>query len=145
MYWVNVLVVHVILMYWLPTFSYLTVADPSPDPICDPLSDDCSSSPPYLIEVMSQLLLLTVKTSELVEPASTTILLPLWVTPKAARPVDESVAAANIALLRNMTEMMGHSQKKRTLKKKSVRVTNVSRICTEKVDVTLVTTERRRA
>jgi len=80
----------------------LTVALPSPEEICDPLDDDCSSSPRYLIDVMSQLFALTVKTRAFVEPASTTMLSPLLVTPNAARTEEEYVAAANNALFSNM-------------------------------------------
>ena len=81
----------------------MTVALPSPEEICDPLDDDFNSSPRYLIDVMSQLFALTVKTRAFVEPASTTMLSPLLVTPNAARTEEEYVAAANNALFSNMS------------------------------------------
>lgn len=62
-----------------------TVAVPRPDEMCDPAAVDCNCTPRYKIDVMSQLAELTVKTNELAEPASTTMLLPVCVTPKAKR------------------------------------------------------------
>jgi hypothetical protein len=85
----------------------LTVAVPSPDEMCDPFSDDCNSSPRYLIEVISQLFALTVKMRGLDAPVSTTMLSPLCEAPKAASAEGESVAAANSALLNNMARDEG--------------------------------------
>lgn len=62
---------------------YVTVADPRPDEMCDPFSVDWNSSPRYLMEVISQLFALTVNVRALADPASTTMLSPLFVTPKA--------------------------------------------------------------
>ena len=74
--------------------------------MCDPLEEDCSSSPRYFMDVMSQLWPLTVKVRGLAEPASTTMLSPLLVTPKAASANEESVAAATNELLNNMAAAM---------------------------------------
>ena len=81
--------------------------------MCDPFSDDCNSSPRYLIEVISQLFALTVKMRGLVAPVSTTILSPLCEAPKAARAEGESVAAANSALQRARATMQQHLPAKR--------------------------------
>jgi hypothetical protein len=77
--------------------SDLTVAEPSPDEIWLPLELSCSSSPRNRIEVISQLPELTVIFKELVEPASTTMLLPLVVIPKAARAGEAKAKAAKRA------------------------------------------------
>ena len=61
-----------------------TVADPRPEEMCDPFEAYWNSSPRYLMDVISQLAPLTVKTRALLAPASTTKLLPDLVTPKAA-------------------------------------------------------------
>jgi len=74
-----------------------TVADPRPEEMCDPFEAYWNSSPRYLIEVMSQFAPFTVKTSALLEPASTTKLLPDLVTPKAASADEEREAAARKA------------------------------------------------
>jgi hypothetical protein len=79
-----------------------TVADPRPEEMCDPFEAYWNSSPRYLIDVMSQFAPLTVKTKALLEPASTTKLLPDLVTPKAASAEEEREAAARRAYLRIM-------------------------------------------
>ena len=86
----------------LPMIADETVADPRPEEMCDPLEAYWNSSPRYLIEVISQLAPLTVKTKALLEPASTTKLLPDLVTPKAASAEEEREAAARRADLRSM-------------------------------------------
>ena len=75
-----------------------TVAVPRPDEICVPVLWYWNSSPRYKIEVMSQEFLLTVTLNALSEPASTTILLPEVVIPKAASAEDEKAKVANSAL-----------------------------------------------
>lgn len=80
----------------------MTVADPRPEEMCDPLEAYWSSSPRYLIDVRSQFAPFTVKTKALLEPASTTKLLPDLVTPKAASAEEERVAAARRVDLRSM-------------------------------------------
>lgn len=74
--------------------SLTTVAEPRPDEMWLPLELSCSSSPRNRIEVMSQLAELTVICSALVEPASTTMLLPLVVIPNAARAGEAKARAA---------------------------------------------------
>jgi hypothetical protein len=69
--------------------SDFTVADPRPEEMCDPFEGYWNSSPRNLIEVMSQLLPLTVNTNALLEPASTMWLSPLRVTPKAEEMVND--------------------------------------------------------
>ena len=81
-----------------------TVAEPRPEEICDPFEAYWNSSPRYLIEVMSQFAPFTVKTKALLEPASTTKLLPDLVTPKAASTEEERVAVASKPDLRSMTD-----------------------------------------
>jgi hypothetical protein len=63
--------------------SYLTVAVPSPEDMCEPVDGYCSSSPRYLIDLISQLFALTVKIRALLEPASTVIRSPFCDAPKA--------------------------------------------------------------
>jgi hypothetical protein len=70
--------------------------------MCDPFEPYWNSSPRYLIDVRSQFAPFTVKTRALLEPASTTKLLPDLVTPKAASTEEEKVAAARRVDLRNM-------------------------------------------
>lgn len=79
-----------------------TVADPSPEEMCDPFEAYWNSSPRYFIDVISQFAPFTVKTRALLDPASTTKLLPDFVTPKAASAVEVKVAAATKADLRSM-------------------------------------------
>jgi hypothetical protein len=61
-----------------------------------------NSSPRYEIEVMSQEFLFTVILNALSDPASTTILLPEVVIPKAASAEDEKAKVASNPLRRNM-------------------------------------------
>ena len=86
----------------LPMIVDVTVADPRPDEMCDPVEAYWNSSPRYLIDVISQFAPLTVKTNVLLAPASTTKLLPDLVTPKAASADEERVAAARRADLKSM-------------------------------------------
>ena len=78
--------------------SLLTVAVPSPDEMCVPCFAYWSSSPRYRMEVMSHVLELTVNLSGLADPASTMMLLPDVVTPKAARAEEANIVAASNAL-----------------------------------------------
>ena len=76
--------------------SDFTVADPRPEEMCDPFEGYWNSSPRNLIEVMSQLLPLTVNTRPLLEPASIMWLSPLRVTPKAKQMVNYGVASDRV-------------------------------------------------
>lgn len=89
----------------------VTVADPSPDEMCDPFEAYWNSSPRYLSDVMSQFAPLTVKTSALLEPASTTKLLPDLVTPKAASADEDREAAARRVDLKSMMAEAGAKRK----------------------------------
>lgn len=77
--------------------SLFTVAEPRPDEMWLPLELSCSSSPRNRMEVISQLPELTVNFSVLVEPASTTMLEPLVVIPKAAKQGEAKAKAATRA------------------------------------------------
>ena len=80
----------------------MTVADPRPEEMCDPFEAYWNSSSRYLMDVRSQFAPFTVKTRALLEPASTTKLLPDLVTPNAASTEEESEAAARRVDLRSM-------------------------------------------
>jgi hypothetical protein len=79
-----------------------TVAVPRPEEMCVPWLWYWNSSPRYKIEVISQEFLFTVILKGFSEPASTTILLPEVVIPKAARAEDEKAKVASSALWRKM-------------------------------------------
>ena len=81
-----------------------TVAEPSPEEMCEPLLWYWNSSPRYRMEVISQEFLLTVTLNGLSEPASTTMLFPEVEMPNAASAEEEKAKAANQALWRNMID-----------------------------------------
>lgn len=86
----------------LLTIVLETDALPRPEIRCVPLALSWKSSPRYRMEVMSHDLELTVTTNGLSDPASTTMLFPLVVIPKAARAEEEKAKVASNALWRNI-------------------------------------------